>query len=283
MLPLMLMLSCGDSAPQAPPVITTPSPQEHLNQTGEAPDRNSVPGPPGRAKKPVPGNLPPPPAQPLLDPPEGGWPTESPAPGCPEGMARVQGAEGDFCIHRFEAVLIGSAGPKDQGDTWPTPAVAFPQVRSVAGVLPSKGVSWYQARTACLSVGMRLCTSSQWEDACDGQPGSGGRTHSIPQAGLSQHCNVGMGAGDPQGKLHATGRNPGCRTPEGVYDLDGNLWEWTDPEKQDANGLPIIDKRGSGFYSARSRRCDEPSGHHPPSFEGTIGFRCCKSVEGEQP
>lgn len=199
---------------------------------------------------------------------------EPEVPGCPAEMARVQGATGAFCIHRFEVQVAGDLGPKDQGAAWPTLQARPSSLSARAGLLPTKGISWYQAKAACRAMGWDLCSSAQWEDACDGQPGPGGRAHPTADGSLAPTtCNI----AHPGTKQHAaSGSFPLCRTPEGVYDLEGNLWEWTDPAQAGQDGLPLIDKRGGGHYSGDEAPCDKAAvGSHPPQFDGTIGFRCC--------
>jgi formylglycine-generating enzyme required for sulfatase activity len=194
-------------------------------------------------------------------------------------MVRVHGVEGDFCIHRYELRVEGSLGEKDQSATWPEGQVQVQRLRSEPGLDPSRGVSWYQAYAACRAVGMALCTSQQWEDACDGQPGPGGREHPTATGALqATDCNINHpGTKEPA----LTGSSPRCRTPEGVYDLEGNLWEWTDPGQLDDQGRPLIDKRGGGHYSGDVAPCAKHAiGSHAPSFDGSIGFRCCTPARG---
>lgn len=197
-----------------------------------------------------------------------------PAPGCPGDMARVRGQDGDFCIHRYELRVEGNLGQKDQSATWPQGQVSVRALVSAPGQDPSRGISWYQARAACQAMGQSLCTSQQWEDACDGQPGPGGREHPTAQGALeTTDCNINHpGTKEPA----LTGSFPACRTPEGVFDLEGNLWEWVDPGLSGPDGLPLIDKRGGGHYSGDVAPCAKAAvGSHPPAFDGSIGFRCC--------
>ncbi|MCB9745535.1 MAG: SUMF1/EgtB/PvdO family nonheme iron enzyme [Alphaproteobacteria bacterium] len=201
------------------------------------------------------------------------------APGCPEGMVQVPGREGAFCIQAYEARLVGEAGNKDQGAGFPDGSTTGRPV-SAPGQEPSKAISWYQAYGACAAAGWHLCSSAEWEDACAGPPGTAQREYPTPDGALSlQQCVLGDKGVHLKAPLSPTGSRAQCHTPEGVYDLLGNLWEWTDPGQRDAAGLPLIDKRGAAHYSAEPQPCSYGSvGSHAPSFDGTIGFRCCAAL-----
>ena len=205
--------------------------------------------------------------------------TPKPAPTCPEGMVQVPGRSGDFCIQAYEAKLVGQPGNKDQGPSFPDGSTTGHPV-SAAGQEPTKAISWYQAYGACAAAGWHLCTSAEWEDACAGPLGTERREYPTPDGTLSlQQCVIGDMKVHLKLPLSTTGSRPECRTPEGVFDLAGNLWEWTDPGLRDEAGLPRIDKRGAAHYSAESQPCTYDSvGSHAPSFDGTIGFRCCAAL-----
>jgi len=192
------------------------------------------------------------------------WACEGP---CPDGMVRIQGVGGPFCIHAYEAQVEG--GVRVMGP-----------VRSATGLEPTMGASWKQARRACERSGMHLCTSQEWEDACDGQPGEGGRAHpTLDGSYVRKACGIAAYGVHFEPWLAPAGSYPDCRTPEGVYDMMGNLWEWTDPEQVGAEGQPLTDKRGGAHYSQGPVACSfHALGMHPPVFTGSIGFRCCTGV-----
>ncbi len=196
-------------------------------------------------------------------------------------MVQVQGAGGAFCMSAYEVRILGHPGALDQGPDHPDGSTRGP-VLSAPGATPST-VSWYQAWAACDAVGHHLCTSQEWEDACDGQPGAGGRDFGTLDGQLvSGRCAAPTPQDGARPKLQLTGALTDCRTPDGVYDLTGNLWEWADPGQVDADGLPITDKRGGGYYTGHALKCREgtrPGSSHPPGFRGSIGFRCCVGLE----
>ncbi len=204
----------------------------------------------------------------------------TPAPvadGCPADMARAEGRDGPFCIHRHEVRVVGHPGNADQGVAFPDGSSKGPII-SEAGAMPSR-VSWYQAYGVCAAAGLHLCTSQEWEDACDGQPGPGGADHGTPDGTLAVgQCGVQAVGRGFHPDLAVTGSYPDCVTPTGIYDLIGNAWEWADPRRVDGDGVPLTDKRGGGHYTGKVLTCATRPGTqdpHPPDFTGSISFRCC--------
>jgi formylglycine-generating enzyme required for sulfatase activity len=183
-------------------------------------------------------------------------------------MVPGRDAAGGFCIDAYEAHV--------DGDYTDAGAV----VSSAAGAMPSVGVTWDEARGVCTRAGMHLCTSAEWEDACDGTPGPGGRAYPGGEFRRGDCPILGKAIRD-KNHLWASGSWPGCHTAEGVWDMLGNAWEWTDPEREGPDGQPLIDKRGGGHYTEDAPPCSKGAvGTHPRDFRGTIGFRCCTRLEG---
>ena len=136
-----------------------------------------------------------------------------------------------------EAVCTSVPASTTPSGTWPAPAGEenFPVVN----------VSWCQAYAFCQWAGKRLCgqigggplasvnftfpQDSQWLNACtDG----GGRTYPYGND-FEDVCNENVDGGPSQ--LAIVGSHPGCVGAfSGVYDMTGNVWEWTD-----ACSLPI--------------------------------------------
>ena len=79
--------------------------------------------------------------------------------------------------------------------------------RSVAGVPPRTGITWFQAQQALANSQKRLPTSAEWQQAVAGTPDS-------------TTCNVGTGSADN------TGANSGCISDWGANDMVGNAVEW---------------------------------------------------------
>ena len=77
---------------------------------------------------------------------------------------------------------------------------------SVAGVTPSRFLSWFQATAAARNAGKRLPTNAEWQAAALGTPDGA-------------PCNVSTAA------LSLTG-TAGCVSDAGAFDMVGNLYEW---------------------------------------------------------
>ena len=196
---------------------------------------------------------------------------------CPVGMVHLD----TFCIDAWEAHLL-DASPFDV----PTTGVAA----TAPGVVPQGYISGDVAEAACEAAGKRLCTSDEWLAACQG---AASRTYpygedydpSVCNDTRSQHPIVELFGdeaswlpdqmNDPRlnqlpDSLQPAGSYPDCVTPEGVYDLHGNLHEWV----ADAEGVfrggfyvdAVINGAGCSYRTSAHGR-----GYHDYS----TGFRCC--------
>ena len=81
---------------------------------------------------------------------------------------------------------------------------------SIAGVTPSRVLTWFQATAAARNAGKRLPTNAEWQTAALGTPDS----VAVPP------CN------DDSGAVAATGAAPGCVSDVGAFEMVGNVWEW---------------------------------------------------------
>ena len=145
---------------------------------------------------------------------------------------------------------------------------------------PVVNVSWYEAIAYAAWLGGSLPTEAQWEFAARGQSGRtypwGEEDPTCARANFDE-CKAGLRpveVGHDQGK-----------TPEGVYDLAGSVWEWCrdwyrpypDQGQTDPLGPPTGSfrvKRGGSFdYDQMSVRGAYRDRYGPEGRDGGGGFR----------
>jgi len=200
---------------------------------------------------------------------------------CPGDMVAVD----DWCIDRYEAP-------------------------NRAGALPLVMYTFTEAAAWCASRGRRLCFDDEWRYACEG-PGSHaypyGDAHQPgrcndeeawllydqdlldlwPSAASSEQVEsleellAGAAAISPAGAGHVEdlyqgeggGDNAGCGGHFEVYDLTGNVEEWT---RRRDGGEQYFHGALKGRYWAETRTCQSRITSHGDAFRFyEIGFRCC--------
>jgi formylglycine-generating enzyme required for sulfatase activity len=151
---------------------------------------------------------------------------------------------------------------------------------------PVVGVSWYAARAYCLWLSLlegdktcyRLPNEMEWEWAAGGKQGTTiqnvrhypwSEAKREPNATLANYNNN-IGATTPVGNY------PEGATPEGLYDMAGNVWEWMEIWYN----KDWIALRGSSYYSdnADALRCSSRDLYPPNSrHHDDVGFRVIRS------
>jgi hypothetical protein len=143
------------------------------------------------------------------------------------------------------------------------------------GVLPWTGGGYAEAEAACASrgVGFRLCSALELEAACRGAEDD---DYPYGDDFDDDACNgVERGAGEalPTGSL-AT-----CDTTAGIFDLSGNVAEWSSTQTNGAATPDRIFQLHGGSYLAPELGLACTIELAPRALEVTllpnIGFRCC--------
>lgn len=159
-------------------------------------------------------------------------------------MVYVQGANHSFYIDRFE---ISELAP---GDFF-----------SVPNQKPVIDITVRKARNICQIYGKRLCTKSEWTNAC---LGIHRRKYSYGNAYLKERCNINSG------QTVTTGKKEECQSDSGIHDMVGNAMEWV-ADNHNGKGMAL----GGSFNSGAGSDCFT-SFYFPSDFKSRhIGFRCC--------
>lgn len=161
------------------------------------------------------------------------------------------------------------------------------------GEQPTVFVSWYEAKALCQDVGKRLCRRSEWILACEGP-----KRLPYPWGFVRQPspCNIDRGVveadinalTDPRTRdeeiarlwqADAIGSHPNCVSSFGVYDLTGNVDEWTDNGADDP-GTDKISTLNGGYWGPVRNTCRLTTSSHGPTFMFyQVGFRCCADTQ----
>jgi formylglycine-generating enzyme required for sulfatase activity len=168
-----------------------------------------------------------------------------------------------FCIDRYEASRPDATATSYGTDN--------SRAQSVEGVYPWQVVSNEEAEAACESSGKRLCSPEEWQLACQGPNGT---VYAYGDAYQPAVCNGIDTFGRTDYHLTPTGALPECANEWGVFDMNGNLWEYV-------SGGSDLTVRGGAFNcidSATLHRCDYIPGSWAPS---ALGFRCCLTPGSE--
>lgn len=226
--------------------------------------------------------------------------------GCPPDSVRV----GPTCVDKYEAsvweVPAGSlgliqkikagtvtltelqAGASQRGATSDNYGPGCPDTGngcvsfyavSIAGVTPSRFLTWFQAAAAARNAGKRLPTNAEWQAAALGTPD-----------GSPCKTTGGIAA--------ATGSAAGCVSDVGAFDMVGNLVEWVADwvplstacvtslfGTGDANCLagastsngPGALARGGDFFDGPSAGVFAVQGNSPVSITSfSLGFRAAR-------
>ncbi len=233
---------------------------------------------------------------------------------CPPRMAFVDGVYCPFAGHRCVEWIdekrdrCGAyAEPplcegKKQAKRYCIDRYEYP---NLAGVKPSIMMNWFEAKAACEIEGKRLCTSSEWTLACEGEEIL---PHPYGYRRDTEACNLDRPRPTPEPDFEAfshprlvgaevarldlrvaSGTKPRCVSPYGAYDMTGNVDEWVVNEKHfeppsPGHERPFISGLKGGYWGPIRARCRPITSAHNEWFRFyQVGFRCCADPKGTAP
>ena len=234
--------------------------------------------------------------------PDGEWGRRAEAVSCEKGMVPINDK---FCIDQFEARTVEIDKPRTKkhkpqivkGHS-PFKRVTGLHVMAVSerGKMPQGHISQEEAAEACFNAGKRLCSDEEWIEACQGKKptlypygdahedgkcndkgvsgfnllfGPGNNTPPEQSAYTVENMN------DPrlnqvEGSLARTGSFGKCKNGFKVYDMVGNLHEWTSNKQGTFRGGYYLDT------SINGEGCEYRTTAHDVKYRDySTGFRCC--------
>ncbi len=245
-------------------------------------------------------------------PPEGAdgqWGRVAEAVSCPKGMVSINDK---FCIDQYEARTVeidkprkGKHKPEIVKGHSPFKRVTGLNVMAVSerGKVPQGHISQEEAADACFNAGKRLCSDDEWLEACQGKKptlypygdereegrcndkgvsgfnllfGPGNNTPPEQSAYTVENMN------DPrlnqvEGSLATSGFFSKCKNGFKVYDMVGNLHEWTSNKQGTFRGGYYLDT------SINGEGCEYRTTAHDVKYRDySTGFRCCSGGPEQQ-
>ena len=282
--------------PDAAKAALTPPPSRLVEEDRPEPVKVPPPAPapsrrveaaPAPTVKPAP---PPPPIKPAPPAPPPPTPPAKPAPTAKEALAAVKASEQDPDLQRAtvrsddvdslrcpsgmrlikrarfprnsvrrdkikgaEAVALARAGKAYCIDVYEYPG---------KGRMPRSRVNYASASGLCTAQNKRLCTGSEWTRACRG---AGGAMYPYGKSFKGTHCNTEDDDGEERSVAKA-GRFRRCKSRWAVYDMSGNVAEWTSDQSV----------RGGDYATGdEDAACNAGGRRAPGNSRPNIGFRCC--------
>ncbi|NLE00448.1 MAG: SUMF1/EgtB/PvdO family nonheme iron enzyme, partial [Fibrobacter sp.] len=160
---------------------------------------------------------------------------------CPDGMETVE--KGKYCIDTYE----------------------YPNKK---GTEPLLNVTYQEARELCAKQGKHLCSSQEWEYACNESDEK--NIYPYGKTFIQDNCNT-LGNRIVKNKVSVSGAFSHCRSSLGVYDMSGNAAEWIESNEK----TPVV-RGGSWQNNESDGKCTSKFQLQGGKKYFYVGFRCCK-------
>ena len=151
---------------------------------------------------------------------------------------------------------------------------------------PVVGITWYAAKAYALWLSLlegqkslyRLPTETEWEWAAGGKQGATAeRVRQYPWSDRrGEPGSTLANYGKTIGATTPVGNYPDGATPEGLYDMAGNAWEWMESVHEKYPPARAL-RGGSWNLNPDNLRCAARSSLHPAYWNFDVGFRVVRS------
>jgi formylglycine-generating enzyme required for sulfatase activity len=213
---------------------------------------------------------------------------------CPAGMVliRAQGRlEKDFCMGPTEVTVAQYRRCVQAGKCAPAPTTVsksdIPEDlspfcngdRATKNDHPVNCIDWNMARAYCTWIGGRLPSSAEWIHAAGG---SDGRVYpwgnAEPDAQLCWRRQTAHVKDDSQPGTCAVGQFPAGRSPYGLLDMAGNVFEWTSSRAGPDGGQRFF--HGGTWWADRPLflKISLRGAHYPNLRLADLGVRCAAEL-----
>lgn len=163
---------------------------------------------------------------------------------------------------------------------------------SIKGENPIIVVTYNESAALCKAAGKRLCDETEWTFACEGEEAV---PYPYGYERDAEACNVdrpwkpfaenGLAPRDGQ-KARAeldrlwqgqpSGASPKCKSPLGLYDMTGNVDEWTKTTRTSGGYASVLK---GGYWGPVRARCRPATRAHNENFVAyQQSFRCCSDA-----
>lgn len=187
-------------------------------------------------------------------------------PECPRGMVLVKAST--FMLGSQRNDPERNFGDQDYVSVdVPAFCIDYYEYPNGRGRSPSTKVSFKTAQARCKKRKKRLCSEQEWEKACKGP---GGSRYPYANQWDPTACNTEDDEGSDR-QVEKSGSFRKCRSGYNVFDMSGNVGEWTSTQW----GSGYVVKGGASDRPGYDGRCAARKKKKASESAETLGFRCC--------